>query len=147
MKKLLLAASALLLMIAVQSCGEKEKLNADQPAANAPAAAAAMPAVSITMDAAHIEAGHAIYHSTCAPCHGEGGKGDGPAAAALNPKPRDHTNGAYMDTLSNAHLFAAIKNGGAQFGYPTMPAQPQLADDSIKCVIAFVRSLSKTYKP
>ncbi|HEY3876854.1 MAG TPA: cytochrome c, partial [Candidatus Kapabacteria bacterium] len=85
------------------------------------------------------------YLETCGPCHGAGGKGDGPAAAALNPKPRDHTNGAYMDKLTNGHIFAVIKHGGSSFGYPGMPAQPQLADDTIRNVIAFVRSLSKTY--
>src|ERR1700681_4577276 len=33
-----------------------------------------------------------LYTSYCAPCHGEKGKGDGPAAAALNPKPADHSS-------------------------------------------------------
>jgi mono/diheme cytochrome c family protein len=33
----------------------------------------------------------AMFKSYCAPCHGVSGKGDGPAAAALNPKPADLT--------------------------------------------------------
>ena len=33
----------------------------------------------------------AMFRSYCAPCHGIAGKGDGPAAAALNPKPADLT--------------------------------------------------------
>ena len=32
-----------------------------------------------------------LYHAHCAPCHGSGGKGNGPAAAALNTKPADLT--------------------------------------------------------
>ena len=28
----------------------------------------------------------------CTACHGDGGKGDGPGAAALNPKPADWTS-------------------------------------------------------
>lgn len=32
-----------------------------------------------------------MFTSYCAPCHGASGKGDGPAAAALNPKPADLT--------------------------------------------------------
>jgi len=32
-----------------------------------------------------------MFNSYCAPCHGVSGKGDGPAAAALNPKPADLT--------------------------------------------------------
>ena len=33
-----------------------------------------------------------VYKSRCATCHGEAGKGDGPAGAALNPKPRNYTD-------------------------------------------------------
>lgn len=32
-----------------------------------------------------------MFTSYCAPCHGVSAKGDGPAAAALNPKPADLT--------------------------------------------------------
>lgn len=94
----------------------------------------------------NIAKGDALYQTTCAPCHGPRGKGDGPAAAALNPKPRDHSNGAYMDKLTNRHIHDVIKTGGGAFGYPTMPGQPQLKDDEIVQLISFVRSLSPTYK-
>ena len=32
-----------------------------------------------------------MFNGYCAPCHGISGKGDGPAAASLNPKPADLT--------------------------------------------------------
>ena len=35
--------------------------------------------------------GREMFTSYCAPCHGKSGKGDGPAASALNPKPADLT--------------------------------------------------------
>ena len=35
--------------------------------------------------------GKEMYVGYCAPCHGSAGKGDGPAAAALNKKPADLT--------------------------------------------------------
>jgi mono/diheme cytochrome c family protein len=35
--------------------------------------------------------GQEMFTSYCAPCHGRQGKGDGPAAAALTPKPTDLT--------------------------------------------------------
>jgi mono/diheme cytochrome c family protein len=35
--------------------------------------------------------GPEMFRSYCAPCHGRLGKGDGPAAAALTPKPADLT--------------------------------------------------------
>jgi len=42
-------------------------------------------------DAAAITAGRAIYLASCANCHGDLGKGDGPAAAVADPKPYDFT--------------------------------------------------------
>lgn len=35
--------------------------------------------------------GQQMFTSYCSPCHGKAGKGDGPAAAALTPKPADLT--------------------------------------------------------
>lgn len=35
--------------------------------------------------------GPEMFRSYCSPCHGISGKGDGPAAAALNPRPADLT--------------------------------------------------------
>ena len=35
--------------------------------------------------------GQQMFVSYCAPCHGREGRGDGPAAAALTPKPADLT--------------------------------------------------------
>lgn len=100
--------------------------------------------VAMTPDA--IEKGHALYQQDCSACHGATGQGNGPAAAALATKPRNHTNGAYMDKLSNRHLFNVIKMGGSMYGYPAMPAQPQLKDEEIASLIAYVRTLSNTYK-
>jgi mono/diheme cytochrome c family protein len=35
--------------------------------------------------------GQQMFNSYCSPCHGRSGKGDGPAATALTPKPADLT--------------------------------------------------------
>jgi mono/diheme cytochrome c family protein len=40
-------------------------------------------------DAASLARGKDIFEANCASCHGVSGKGDGPAAQALNPKPAD----------------------------------------------------------
>lgn len=42
-----------------------------------------------------LEKGRAAYDRLCAFCHGAEGAGDGPAAAYLNPPPRDFTMGLY----------------------------------------------------
>ncbi len=89
------------------------------------------------------EAGKQLYAQRCSPCHGPDGKANTPTAQALNPKPRDHTDGSYMNTLSDEHLFKVIKQGGAAVGKsPIMPPQADLSSQQIHDIIAFVRSLA-----
>jgi cytochrome c1 len=66
----------------------------------------------------------------------------------LNPKPRDHTDGAYMNQLSNEHLSKVIKQGGTAVGKsPIMPPHADLSDQQIGDIVTFVRSLaSPPYK-
>ena len=79
----------------------------------------------------------------CSACHGESGKGDGPAAVALNPKPRNYTDCAVMSQKSDEELFKVIKEGGAAVGLsPLMvPFGSQLSDKEISDVISFIRSI------
>ena len=99
--------------------------------------------VQHVMGAGNIEDGGKLYQTRCSPCHGPDGKAATPTAQALNPKPRDHTDGAYMNQLSNEHLAKTIKNGGPAVGKsPIMPAQTDLNDQQIENVIAFVRTLA-----
>jgi mono/diheme cytochrome c family protein len=81
------------------------------------------------------------FELICASCHGPGGKGDGPAAAALDPKPRDLSDPAYVSTLTDEHIFKTVKEGGASVGKsPLMPAWGgTLTDDDIWNVMAYVR--------
>lgn len=92
-------------------------------------------------DAVH---GREVYVNTCSQCHGEGGKGDGPAAATMNPKPADHTRKEVLARYSDVELFNIIKRGGAIVGKPSMPPSPQLSDKDINDVIAHLRKLSAT---
>lgn len=86
----------------------------------------------------------------CGPCHGPAGRGDGAAAAALNPKPRNFTDGTYMNGRTDAQLINVIKNGSAaeklsplMVGYGSM-----LNDKEIKDVVAFIRSVAvPKYQP
>lgn len=112
--------------------------------AEAPAAepAAATPAEPATADAAQ---GEQLYATYCGSCHGARGAGDGPVAAGLDPKPAKHTDGAYMNALSNEHLFKVIQKGGPAVGKSPMmaPWGGTLSDAQIWDVIAFVRSLAE----
>ncbi|MFN3477625.1 MAG: c-type cytochrome [Candidatus Methylomirabilales bacterium] len=96
------------------------------------------------------KAGKEKYLTLCASCHGTSGKGDGPAAAALNPKPRDHTNGKYMNTLTDQYLFSVIKEGGKAVGLSELmpPWGRALNDKEIRDLVAYVRTLAvPPYKP
>lgn len=96
------------------------------------------------------KAGKAKYDTLCVGCHGAAGKGDGAAAAGLNPKPQDHTNGKYMNALTDKYLFDFIKGGGAAIKKsPLMPAWGNaLKDEEISNVIAYIRTLARPpYKP
>lgn len=93
--------------------------------------------------ASNVDAGKQVYQTRCSPCHGPDGKADTPTAKALTPKPRDHTDGAYMNQLATEHLTKVIKNGGPAVGKAaTMPPHTDLNDQQIQDVIAFVRTLA-----
>jgi mono/diheme cytochrome c family protein len=97
----------------------------------------------ITGDAAKGEAPFKMY---CALCHGETGAGDGIGAAALNPKPRALNDKAYMDTLSDQHIYTVIKDGGVAVGKSMFMAAFGAIlkeDQAIHDVAAYVRSLAK----
>jgi mono/diheme cytochrome c family protein len=89
-------------------------------------------------------AGKVKYETLCAGCHGSGGRGDGPAAGALNPKPANLSDAAYYQTVSDKYLFEIIKEGGSKVKKsPLMPAwRGALNDKEILNVIAYLRSLS-----
>lgn len=98
--------------------------------------------VSATASPAVLEQGRTLYKTNCVPCHGETGKGDGPAAGVLKPPPRDHTDKAYMSTLTDKQIGDIIKMGGSIKGKPLMPSHPQFKDPELAALVAYVRSLS-----
>jgi len=94
----------------------------------------------------NIEKGKEIYDRNCAACHGLYGKGDGPAAVSLRPRPRDLTDHEYVKGLSDEDLFKVITYGGSSVGKsPLMPGWGNtLSKDDIIDIITYLRSLSKT---
>ena len=55
--------------------------------------------------------GKASYEANCASCHGDTGRGDGAAAVALDPKPRNLVSGAYRNGTKPAEVFATLEKG------------------------------------
>lgn len=64
----------------------------------------------IKPDKVTLAEGRTLYMANCSPCHGKSGKGDGPAAAALKPKPADHTSKAVQGETDGS-LFWKISEG------------------------------------
>ena len=100
-------------------------------------------ATAVTVTPEIIERGHEIYTMNCVPCHGPGGKGDGPSAATLNPPPRDHTDPALMENLTDKKVGQTVQMGGVISGYPNMPSSPHIRGDDLVALVAFVRSLHR----
>ena len=67
-------------------------------------------------EAADSAKGQEVYNTYCALCHGPTGLGDGVAAAALDPKPRDLSSVAILETYTDEYLVNVITNGGAAVG-------------------------------
>lgn len=84
-----------------------------------------------------------VWQTRCSTCHGTGGKGDGAAAAALNPKPRDFSSAEWQKSVTDERIEKVIVEGGQSVGLNMlMVANPDLASkpDVVKALRAHVRS-------
>jgi mono/diheme cytochrome c family protein len=94
--------------------------------------------------AAAVAEADTVWQQRCTTCHGATGKGDGAAAAALNPKPRDFSLATWQASVTDEHIEKTILEGGQAVGLSMlMVANPDLASkpDVIKALRAHVRSL------
>jgi len=89
-----------------------------------------------SVQSAQIEAGRVLYLKSCAACHGESGRGDGPASTGLGLKPADLV--LHRVHHSDEDLMRIIKGGKG----PPMPAfVDQLSDEQIRQIILYIRTL------
>ena len=134
--KMAIAAGLLLVVASFSYSG-------DAPADDwkAPARATKKPN-PVPVNAASIAAGKKVYAGNCLACHGVAGKGDGPAANALNPKPRDLSDAA-IQSQTDGSMFWKLTEGKNP-----MPAFDKLiAENDRWNVINYVRTLAKGGKP
>jgi mono/diheme cytochrome c family protein len=68
------------------------------------------------------KAGRALFQDNCVICHGTTGKGDGQAAAAMNPKPRSLVSRP-VQAQTDGELFWKITEGRAAM--PSWKALPE----------------------
>ena len=103
-----------------------------------PGAAALLAAALLFVPARSARAesgGSALFSRNCAYCHGSGGKGDGPNAAKLRPRPADLT----ASSLSKEQIASVVRNG--KRACPSWGAS--LDDDQIAAIAAYVKSLQR----
>ena len=86
------------------------------------------------------------FATVCSSCHGASGAGDGLAAAALNPKPRNFTDAAWQASVTDEHLKKIILEGGPSVGKSVlMPPNPGLAEEpaTIDGLVKMIRGFGK----
>src|SRR6266850_5309750 len=91
-----------------------------------------------------------MYTQRCAVCHGLDGRGNGPAAPSLIPRPRDFTLGqfTYQSTPadqppSDADLTQVVLNGLQASAMPYW--HDLLSERDIREVVAYIKSLSPVF--
>lgn len=85
------------------------------------------------------------FTTVCATCHGANGAGDGPGAAALNPKPANFSEASFWEGKTDEELIKAIREGGASVGKsPLMPAWGGLYDQAkAEALLAYIKTFKK----
>ena len=99
--------------------------------------AAAQKENPVSADRFSLAAGKKLYALACAACHGDKGKGDGAAAAALTPKPKDFSD-LKMQAQSDGALFWKISEGKT----PMPPFGAALTDEQRWTLVNYLRTLA-----
>lgn len=89
--------------------------------------------------------GKDVFIIRCAPCHGDNGGGDGPAAAAIDPKPRNFRDPAFWHGRTTAQVRLVVKSGRP--GTLMAPFEGVLSEDEIDAVVAYVFETFRPAKP
>lgn len=84
--------------------------------------------------------GASFYKANCAMCHGANGMGDGPAGAALQPKPRNLVEGQWKNGGDSVALFNTITNGIAG---SSMAAFGHFKASDRWALVQYIRSITK----
>jgi mono/diheme cytochrome c family protein len=83
------------------------------------------------------EQGKKVAQTNCVSCHGTTGKGNGPAAVALNPKPADWTS-KKVQAETDGEIFWKITTGRG-----AMPSWKHLPEGDRWALVQHIRMLAK----
>ena len=84
--------------------------------------------------------GKPVYESNCSACHGMKGEGDGPAGAALNPKPRNYAKDGFKYGSSLEEVKTTIRDGIEETAMASYAEV--LTDEQITQVAQYVKWLA-----
>jgi mono/diheme cytochrome c family protein len=87
-----------------------------------------------------------IFTSRCATCHGDQGRGNGPAAANLKPAPMDFHNRNWQRKVTDAQIAQAIVKGGKAVGLSSQMASNPDLESEPAVVAALVERIRKWAK-
>lgn len=93
-----------------------------------------------------LAAAQQMFGTVCAACHGTDGTGSGPAAASLDPKPRNYTDAAWQASVTDEQIKQIIVQGGQAVGKSAMmPPNPQLKDqpEVVDALVTIIRGFAK----
>lgn len=95
----------------------------------------------VDVTAEMLELGADVYTEQCRSCHGRDGKGDGPAARFLSPKPRDLTSGEWRHAEGGtiAAIAEVVRSGVDDTGM--QPMGELLTDEETLAVAAYVHEV------
>ncbi len=98
-------------------------------------------ALDLPTRAIDLAAGQAVYARVCASCHGATGKGDGPLAATLDPRPSALGDAAAMHDRTPAILYRILSVGIA--GTPMVGFGNELTPDQRWDVIWYLQTMRR----
>lgn len=94
--------------------------------------------LSLAAPTGDADRGHVVYDQYCAGCHGATGRGDGPAALALSPRPASLISAA-TSAKSDKELLQTIANGKPRTAMQAWTGT--LTPEEQRDVLAYIRSL------
>ncbi len=82
-----------------------------------------------------------LWTKNCAKCHGEDGKGKTKMGEKLGVK--DYTDAKVQESLKDPEMAKAIKDGIKDGDKVKMKGFPDLSEDEVKGLVAYIRSMKK----
>jgi len=99
----------------------------------------------VAMSADSVHRGEGIFLQRCTGCHGRKADGHGPNSIDITPRPRNLTNTAFVQSVSDRRLFESIEYGVDGTAMPSW-IDYGLSQNDVGDIVNFIRSLNTSSK-